>query len=270
MAESRSWPLISVCIVSFNRLEYLRETIQTFRRCCTYPNFEYILTDTGSEPEVVEYVKSLSFLDQCIMSEKNMGHGYAMNQARRVAKGEYYFNLENDFSFFYRSDWMERAVRLFERDERGDTVKKDPPGLPLGLVKFELGARAADYTNRPGLMPKRVFGDVGEYTQVGREYQFVSESFGSIEKEYIRRFGAKYSCALSETPCCIHIGGYTTNPLYGNKGRRTYRELDDMLKDRWKNGKWWLTYNYEKTMHRMKIKSALRRYRKLEASREEH
>jgi hypothetical protein len=43
-----------------------------------------------------------------------------------------------------------------------------------------------------------------------------------------------------------------------------------MLKDRWKNGKWWLTYNYEKTMHRMKIKSALRRYRKLEASREEH
>ena len=113
MAESRSWPLISVCIVSFNRLEYLRETIQTFRRCCTYPNFEYILTDNGSEPEVVEYVKSLSFLDQCIMSEKNMGHGYAMNQARRVAKGEYYFNLENDFSFFYRSDWMERAVRLF-------------------------------------------------------------------------------------------------------------------------------------------------------------
>ena len=267
MPEPRSWPLISVCIVSFNRLEYLKETLHTFRDCCTYPNFEYILTDNGSDPEVVEYIESLSFLDHRIMNEENRGHGHAMNQARRIAKGDYFFNLENDFSFFYHSDWMERAVLLFERDDRGGQVEKYPPGLPLGLVKFELGARAVDYTNRPGLMPKRVFRDVGEYTQFGREYRYVSESFGSIEKEYIRRFGAKYSCALSETPCCIHIGGYTTNPLYGNKGRRSFSELDDMLKGRWKNGKWWLTYNYEKTINRVRIRSALRRYRRFEDTR---
>jgi glycosyltransferase involved in cell wall biosynthesis len=267
MSDEPQWPLISVCIVSFNRLEYLRETLDTFRQCCTYPHLEYILTDNGSEPEVVEYIDSLNFLDHKIMNEKNMGHGHAMNQARRIAKGEYFFNLENDFSFFYRSDWLERGVRLIERDRKGEQIPKHPAELPLGFVKFELGAEMADYTNRPGLMPKSVFRDVGEYTQVGREYSFVSESFGSIEKEYIRRFGSKYASTLSETPCCIHIGGNTTNPLYGNKGRRSYKELDDMLRGRWKNGKWWLTYNYEKLVKKAKIRTALRRYKRFEATR---
>ena len=267
MPDNQSWPLISVCIVSFNRLEYLRETLDTFRQCCTYPNLEYLLTDNGSEPDVVEYINSLDFMDHKIMNDENMGHGHAMNQARRIAMGEYYFNLENDFSFFYHSDWMERGVQLFERDRSGEQTPKQPADLPLGFVKFELGAEMVDYTNRPGLMSKSVFNDVGEYTQVGREYSFVSESFRSIEKEYIRRFGSKYACTLSKTPCCIHIGGNTTNPLYGNRGRRSFQELDDMLSGKWKNGKWWLTYNYEKIIKKARIRSALRRYRKLEADR---
>jgi glycosyltransferase involved in cell wall biosynthesis len=266
MIDRRDWPLVSVCIVSYNRMQYLKETLESFRRCCTYTNLEYIIVDNGSEDMVVDYIGSLDFMDKKIMNPDNMGHGHAMNQARAVASGEYFFNLENDFQFFYRSDWLERGVLLFERDEAGEKIMKEPQNLPLGLVKFELGAKMHNYSNRPGLMPKRVYLDVGQLTQYGREYEYVSESFRNIETDYIRRFGSKYACTLSETPCAMHIGGFTTNPVYGNKGKRSYGELDELLKGKWKNGKWWLTYTYEKLIKRMKIGKAIKKYGKFEPS----
>jgi glycosyltransferase involved in cell wall biosynthesis len=209
-------------------------------------------------------------MDKKILNKENMGHGYAMNQARRKARGDYYFNLENDFLFFYRSDWLERGVMLFEKDRGGEPVVKHPPVLPLGLVKYQLGANVKNYTNRPSLVSKEAYADVGEYTQYGREYKYVSESFGNLEKEYISRFGGKYACALSETPCAIHIGGFTTNPNYGNRGKKSSEELDKLLGSTWKNGRWFLTYHYYIFVRRMQIRNAIRKYRKFESTRSGH
>ncbi len=270
MSDGKEWPLVSVCITSFNRLEYLERTLESFRTCCTYPNLEYIIVDNCSEPEVVKFVQSLDYMDHKIMNEKNMGHGYAMNQARKLAHGEYYFNLENDWLFFYRSDWLERAVLLFEKDRRGEPVKKHPSHLPLGLVKFRLGAEIQDYTNNPSLVSKEAYSKAGEYTQYGREYKFVSESFGRIEKEYIARFGAHFSNALTETPCVMHIGGYTTNPNYGNRGRKSHKELDELLADSWKNGKWWFTWHYYQFIRKMQIRKAIRKNEKFQKQWDAH
>lgn len=263
----KEWPLISVCILSFNRLFYLKRTLESFRACCTYPNLEYIVVDNGSEDEVVEYLDSLDYIDKKIFNKKNMGMGYAMNQARRVAEGEYFFNLENDWYFFYRSDWMERGVLLFEKDRRGEYIKKVPPDLPLGLVKYKVGAGYANYTNNPSLMWRKAYEDVGEFPQYGREYKYVSEDVHRVEPHYIKRFREKYSCTLSETPCAVHIGGNTTNPNYGNRGRRKYDELDELLSGKWKDGKWHITYHYMRLGNRLKIKRALKRYEKFEKSR---
>jgi glycosyltransferase involved in cell wall biosynthesis len=267
VTKRQDWPLVSVCITSFNRLKYLQETIESFRRCCTYPNLEYILVDNASGPDVVEYIGSLNFIDKKIMNRENMGHGFAMNQARNIARGEYYFNLENDWFFFYRSDWIERGIHLFEKDLKGETIEKYPSHLPLGLVKFKLGAAIKNYTNNPSLISKEAYVNVGEYTQYGREYIYVSESFGKLEKEYISRFGSKYACALSETPCTIHIGGYTTNPNYGNKGKKSRKELDELLKSSWKNGKSWFTWQYYILIRKVQIRKAIKQYRKFESTR---
>jgi hypothetical protein len=231
---------------------------------------EYVIVDNNSEQEVVEYIKSLEYIDQVILNEKNMGHGYAMNQARRTAKGIYFFNLENDWLFFYQSDWMERGVLLIEKDRRGEKVDKHPSELPLGLIKFRLGSDIRNYSNNPSLVSKEAFTSVGEYTQYGREYSFISESFGNLEKEYISRFGKKYATAISETPCVIHIGGYTTNPNYGNKGKKSREELDTLLAGSWKNGKWWFTWHYYMFIRKMRIRFATRKYKKYEASRKQH
>ena len=262
-----NWPLISVCILSFNRLEYLKKTIESFRETCTYPNLEYIIVDNGSEQDVVSYIKGLDFINKRVFNKDNMGMGYAMNQARKIANGEYFFNLENDWYFFYYGDWLERGVQLFEKDKKGVPINKVPNFLPLGLVKYKLGAGFKNYTNNPSLMSRKAYEDVGEYPQYGREYKYVSEDLHNMEPDYIKRFAKKYSCTLSETPCAIHIGGYTTNPNYGNKSRRKYHELDKLLQNRWKDGKWFITYQYMKLGNRWKIKKALKNYRKFEKSR---
>jgi glycosyltransferase involved in cell wall biosynthesis len=262
MNKREKWPLVSVCVTSFNRLEYLKKTLESFRACCTYPNLEYIVVDNGSEPEVVDYIRALDFVQCKIMNERNMGHGFAMNQARKKARGEFLFNLENDWLFFFRSDWLERGVLLFEKDRRGEPVPKHPQGLPLGLVKYRLDADVEDYTNNPSLVTREAYETVGEYTQFGREYKYVSESFGKLEREYIARFGAKFSCALSETPCVIHIGGFTTNPNYGNRGRKSRAELDALLGGAWKNGKWLFTWHYYLFLRKLQIRGAVRKYRK--------
>ena len=261
------WPLVSVCVISFNRLEYLKKTLQSFTACCTYSNLEYILVDNGSVPEVIEYIESLEFINKKIYNPVNMGLGHAMNQTRASASGEYFFNLENDWFFFYRSDWMERGILMFQRDKSGDYIKKKPENLPLGLVKYKVGAGIGNYTNNPSLMSREAYEDVGEFPQYGREYRYVSEDIHRVEQHYIKRFREKYACALSETPCAVHIGGNTTNPNYGNRGRRRYDELDRLLKDQWSDGKWHITYQYMKLGNRRKIKRALREYRKFEDGR---
>lgn len=269
MSTRQVWPLISVCITSFNRLPYLQQTLDSFRNCCTYPNLEYVIIDNCSESGVVAFIQSLDYMDHVILNRQNMGHGYAMNQARKVAQGDYYFNLENDWFFFYRSDWMERGVLLFEKDRRGEPVEKYPLNLPLGLVKYRMGLDIKDYTNNPSLVSKEAYLQVGEYTQFGREYRYVSESFGKLEKEYIARFGKKYACALSETPCVMHIGGYTTNPNYGNRGRKSRKELDELLASTWKNGKWWFTWTYYKIIRKMQMRKVIRKNKKFDAARVE-
>ncbi|MBA7552968.1 hypothetical protein ES705_45548 [subsurface metagenome] len=262
------WPLISICILSFNRLEYLKKTLTSFRETCTYPNLEYLVIDNGSRPDIINYLNSLSYIDKKIFNKENMGMGYAMNKVRRTAQGEYFFNLENDWFFFYHSDWMERGILLFDKDRGGEYIRKKPDNLQLGLVKYKVSAGIGNYTNNPSLASRRAFENVGEYAQFTREYKYVSEDVHKVETNYIKRFKKKYACALSETPCAVHIGGATTNPNYGNRGRKKYNELDSLLNGKWKNGKWHITYHYMRLGNRWKIRKALKQYRKFEQSRE--
>ena len=263
----KKWPLISVCILSFNRLDYLKKSLGSFMDTCTYPNLEYVVVDNGSVPEVTNYLDSLTCIKKRIFNKENMGMGYAMNQARKAAEGEYFFNLENDWLFFYESDWMERGVLLFEMDKRGEYVFKKPDDLPLGIVKYKVGAGYGKYTNNPSLVPRRVYEDVGDYPQYGCEYKYVTEDVHRVESQYIKMFRKKYAGTLSQTPCALHIGGYTTNVNYGNRGRRKYEELDEMLKGRWKEGKWHILYFFRRLRNRWKIKKILDRYKTFEKSR---
>ena len=53
-----SLPLVTVGVVSYNRLHYLRALIASARRCIDYPALQWILVDGASvEPGLREYLE---------------------------------------------------------------------------------------------------------------------------------------------------------------------------------------------------------------------
>ena len=95
-----SYPLVSVCLATFNRPSLLAQALESLR-CQDYPNFEVLLVDDGSdEPD------ALVFLDQLepefkakgwrIIRQENNYVGAARNNGARHARGEYLLFMDDD------------------------------------------------------------------------------------------------------------------------------------------------------------------------------
>jgi glycosyltransferase involved in cell wall biosynthesis len=106
-----SAPLVTIGIVSFNRLHYLRALLESARECVRYPRVQWILVDGNSlEPGLREYVQSADFLDERIFADCT--HPEAMNTIVERARGDYLMMLPEDVQFIVRGRWLEDMVEL--------------------------------------------------------------------------------------------------------------------------------------------------------------
>jgi len=113
-----SLPLVTVGVVSYNRLHYLRALIASARRCIDYPALQWILVDGASvEPGLREYLESLDFLDELIVRECT--HAEAMNEICDRARGEFLLMLPEDVQFIRRGPWLRDMVEIASRPEVG-------------------------------------------------------------------------------------------------------------------------------------------------------
>lgn len=79
-------PLVTIGVVSYNRLHYLRALLESARTCVVYPNLQWIVVDGNSvEPGLRDYVESLEFLDRAVFVD--CSHAEAMNLIVELAKG---------------------------------------------------------------------------------------------------------------------------------------------------------------------------------------
>lgn len=117
MFKSAKWdgsnselPLVTIGIVSCNRLHYLRATLESARRCIQYPNLEWIVVDNASvEKGLRDYLKGLSWIDELILREERSPlteHVEAMNEIVARAKGELVLIWPEDVQFVVKGDWM--------------------------------------------------------------------------------------------------------------------------------------------------------------------
>ncbi len=95
-----SSPRVSVCLLHFNRPNYLRHAIDSLR-CQDYDNFEVVLVDDGStDPAALQFLDSLEteFHTRSwkLLREKNRFRGAARNSAAQVASGEYLLFMDDD------------------------------------------------------------------------------------------------------------------------------------------------------------------------------
>ena len=104
-------PLLTIGILSWNRLHYLRATLESAHRCIQYPNIQWIVVDNCStEPGLAEYLKSLSWVNELIFLKSD--HVTAMNEIISRTKGEILLLWPDDMQFIVEGDWMVDCVEV--------------------------------------------------------------------------------------------------------------------------------------------------------------
>jgi len=107
-------PKVSIAILSWNRLNYLRATIESARQCIKYPNLEWIVIDNVSEEAGLrEYLDGSAWIDHLII--RRCTHAEAMNEAVKVASGDYLILWPEDVQFVVAGDWMLDMVEIMEK-----------------------------------------------------------------------------------------------------------------------------------------------------------
>lgn len=106
-------PKVTIGVLSWNRLHYLKATLESARLCIEYPNIEWIVLDNESnEPGLLEYLESLDWLDHLIV--KKQSHADAMNQMVEMANGSMVMIWPDDVQFTVQGDWMVDVVEVLE------------------------------------------------------------------------------------------------------------------------------------------------------------
>jgi glycosyltransferase involved in cell wall biosynthesis len=123
-AAALSAPLVTIGVVSYNRLHYLRALLESARECVLYPNLQWIVMDGDSrEPGLREYVESLDFVEHKVFEE--CGAVDAMNRIVELARGEYLMMLPEDVQFIVRGSWLADMVELVREHPRVGQVNFD-------------------------------------------------------------------------------------------------------------------------------------------------
>jgi GT2 family glycosyltransferase len=118
-------PLISVVLVTYKRIDLLRQTVRTFLETTTYPRdrLELIVCDDASPAAIQEQMRQLP-CDVFLLAEKNGGMGRNTNKGFSAARGDYIFHLQDDWKTIGRGDFLEAGLELLA--ERPD----------VGMVRF--------------------------------------------------------------------------------------------------------------------------------------
>lgn len=104
-------PLLTIGILSWNRLNYLRATLESAKLCIQYPNIQWIVLDNCStEPGLADYLKSLNWIDELIFMRSS--HVAAMNEIVARAKGEVLLLWPEDMQFVVQGNWMQDCIEI--------------------------------------------------------------------------------------------------------------------------------------------------------------
>lgn len=106
-------PRVTLAFLSWNRLHYLRATLESARRCIDYPDLEWIVSDNESiEPGLREYVAGLDWVQE--KWSRTQTHAAAMNEIVERATGKYVLIWPEDMQFVLEGDWLVRLVSALE------------------------------------------------------------------------------------------------------------------------------------------------------------
>lgn len=137
-------PEISICIPTYNRKEYLEETLKSIF-AQTYSDYEIVIVDDGSTDGTEQMLKKAGYTVRYHW-QKNSGDATARNKLIELAQGRYITFIDSDDLLI--PDAVERMAEIIKRepddvvvygsyigiDERGSETKKSRRKLYSGHV----------------------------------------------------------------------------------------------------------------------------------------
>ena len=143
----RGAPPVSIIIPTRNRLELLQPCIESLLQQTTYPNWELLLIDNGSDdPAVLAYYQTLLAQQgqriRVLRFDAPFNFSAMNNFAAREARGDYLLLLNNDTECIH-DDWLDAMMAHAQRPDVGavgarllfpDSLKIQHAGVVLGLT----------------------------------------------------------------------------------------------------------------------------------------
>jgi len=221
-------PLVSVVVVSYDRLALLRRTVSSFLNKSTYPrtSLELILCDDGSPQSVQEQMRTLPF-GLFLMSSQNCGIAHNTNKGLRAASGQYILQLQDDWECTGPADFIEVAIDLFtEREDVALVRLQDPFDGPHESCVLQPKGRTAHiyskhqhwratageyvYSDNPHIKRRRLHEILGFYAE--------GKPMHLTEMDFCRRFEKQpdmMAAFVDGYSCFLHTGlGSSFNPVH--------------------------------------------------------
>jgi len=108
---------VSICIPTYNRKEYLKETINSIL-AQTYKDYEIVVVDDGSTDGTEEMLKELD-IPVTYYWQQNSGDAAARNKLIELARGKYISFIDSDDLLM--PDAIEKMVKIMEA-ENGEVI----------------------------------------------------------------------------------------------------------------------------------------------------
>lgn len=116
-------PLITVIIPSYNRANFIEETLQSVLNQ-TFKDYEVIIVDDGSADNTLEVLREYEANPKvCIYSQENKGCPAALNFGIKMAKGKYICWLSSDDLWY--TDKLEKQIELFLKNDHLGMIYTD-------------------------------------------------------------------------------------------------------------------------------------------------
>ena len=223
-----AWPLVSVLFITYKRVDLLESAIRTFVAQTDYPQYEIVVSDDGSAPEIQQQIRNLPFQKTALLPASNSGLGANINKGMAACRGQYILMIQDDWDCQGPSDYLKKTIGLMEKYPDIGMV-----GYTMGLEYKPASAARTIFGETAYLFPrdasKRVYPYVysdqphvrrREVNDLMGPYLEVRGNVLKAEQDYERRWDAQTTYESAMFPA-YWLKLFTTAPI-----ERSFRETD--------------------------------------------